>query len=500
MNMKKILCLLLAGMMLLGATACGTGDTDADDGGDNVTRAEDELVDPNYTCDLPELDYGNAPVKIIYAKATGREDELKESGDGGVVSQAVHERNVAVEEQLKVKLEFYDDGDGDSVATLVNRDIQSGLGDYDIVSDGTFRAVSPAVQGKYLNLSTLDYIDTSKHYWTQGYNDMVTFTEDEMQFLATGPIAISLFRYTYFTIYNKALFESNKIPDLYDTVMAKQWTLDYQYSISTDNYVDSDGDGKRSKGDSYGFVTGDTISTDPYPVAADVHLIVKEADTHELTFNSDAMGCMSDLVDKVQLLYNDASTYVFKGATEDDVPLNNIIQMFADGKTLMATVQFLKLETNFNELAAMSYGIAPIPKLTADQPAYCSYVQDQVTCFGISAVVGDETRQEMCAAVLEAMAYHSNLLVRPAYYDSALSLRYMQDPQSQTILNLIFESLSFDFSSSCCNMLSTYTRDLLRPIFSGSSSGMSTIKGWKTSINNGLKRINDRLYKLQSRQ
>jgi hypothetical protein len=497
--MKRILCLLLAGIMLLGATACGTGDAGTDPNEDAGTRAEDEGADPNYTCDLPELDYGNTPIKIIYAKATGREDEIKESGDGGVVSDAVHERNVAVEEQLKVKLEFYDDGTGNNVATLVDRDIKSGLGDYDIVTNGTYLSVSPAVQGSYLDLSKLDYIDTSKHYWTQGYNDMVTFTEDEMQFLATGPIAISLFRYTYFTIYNKKQFEASKIPDLYDTVMAKEWTLDYQYSISTNHYLDSDGDGKASRGDTYGFVTGDTISTDAYPVAGNVHLIVKEPDTHALTFNSDALVALSDLVDKVQLLYNDASTYVFKGSTEDDVPLNNIIEMFADGRSLMATVQFLKLESNFNELAAMSYGIAPIPKLLADQE-YHSYVQDQVTSFGISAVVGDEKRQEMCAAVLEAMAYHSNLLVRPAYYDSALSLRYMQDPQSQTILNLIFESLYFDFSSSCCNMLSTHTRDRLRPIFSGSSSGMSTIKAWKTPINNSLRRINDRLYKLQTKK
>lgn len=497
--MKKILCLLLAGIMLLGATACGTGDADTGDDRETVTRVESDDADPNYICDLPELDYGNEPVKIIYAKATGRDDEIKEAGDGGVVSEAVHERNVAVEEQLKVKLEFYDDGTGDQVSTLVNRDIQSGLGDYDIVVDGTFRAVSPAVQGKYLNLSNLEYINTSKHYWTQGYNDMVTFTEDNMQFLATGPIAISLFRYTYFTIYNKSLFEAKKIPDLYDTVMAKEWTLDYQYSISTNNYVDSDGDTKRSRGDSYGFVTGNTISTDAYPVAGNVQLIVKDPDTMQLMFNSDAMEPMANLVEKVQLLYNDASTYVFKTSAEDDIPLNNIIETFADRKVLMATVQFLKLETNFNELAAMSYGIAPMPMYSLEQKNYYSYVQDQVSSFGISAVVGDEKRQEMCAAVLEAMAYHSNLLVRPAYYDSALSLRYMQDPQSQTILNLIFESLSFDFSSSCCNMLSIYTRDLLRPIFSGTSSGTSTIKGWKTPINNGLKRTNDRLYKLQGR-
>ena len=103
----------------------------------------------------------------------------------------------------------------------------SSLGEYDIISNGTFRAIIPATEGKYVNLNALENIDMDKHYWTQGYNDMVTFTDSEMQFLASGSMSVSMFRYTFFTIYNKDLFNDYQLLDLYETVKQGAWTLDY---------------------------------------------------------------------------------------------------------------------------------------------------------------------------------------------------------------------------------------------------------------------------------
>lgn len=110
---------------------------------------------------------------------------------------------------------------------VFDNDIMSSLGEYDIISNGTFRAIIPATEGKYVNLNALENIDMDKHYWTQGYNDMVTFTDSEMQFLASGSMSVSMFRYTFFTIYNKDLFNDYQLLDLYETVKQGAWTLDY---------------------------------------------------------------------------------------------------------------------------------------------------------------------------------------------------------------------------------------------------------------------------------
>jgi hypothetical protein len=279
-------------------------------------------------------------------------------------------------------------------------------------------------------------------------------------------------------------------------VKAGEWTLDYQLSIAKDHYVDKDGDAKASEGDFYGFITGDTISVDPYMVASDIHMITKDPDTGDMIYNAAAVAELSDLCDKLHLLYQNESTYVYKGATYDDVPYNYIIDHFTDGNALMVTTMFLKMETNYDALAALSYGIAPMPKFDTLQESYYSYVQDQVSCFGISAVVGDTDRQEMLAAVLEAMAYHSYKLVRPAYYETALSERYMQDPESKEVLDMIFDTLYFDFSSTCSNVFtSCVIRDNLRPILSGLNNRpvTSTTKSWQRTVEKHLVSYNEKL-------
>lgn len=504
--MKRFLCLFLVLFMTLSLFACGStvDDPVATETTQKESGAEQVTDDPNYVCDLPsDLDYEGETVGILYINLFNKGTELVSEELGlGIVSDAVFERNLIVEEQLGITYEYYPETIVTRVAEVQALDIQSGLGDYDIVVNGTYLAVQPSLEGKYINLSDLDYIDTSKHYWTQGYNDMVTFTTDNMQFLASGPMAISMFRFMYLTLYNKTLLESYQIPDLYDTVMNGEWTMDYQYSVIKDHYVDKDGDSKSSTGDFFGFITDGIILMDPYMVSCDVAMIVKDPDTRELQYNAGAVKKLSDVVDKVQRLYNDESTYVYTPSDNgyDTVFTSHMMDHFAANNTLMATTLFLVMENNFGSIADMSYGIAPIPKFDTNQKDYHSYVQDQVSSFGISAVVSDLDRQEMLAAVLEAMAYHSYNLVRPAYYEVTLSERYMQDPQSNEILKLIFDSLKFDFSSSCSNIIpSLVIRDHLRPILTGKTNTVSSsTKSWARQVQKALDKYNESLDEIMS--
>ncbi len=497
--MKKLLCLLLAGLMLLSTVACGESSENGDgSAGEKQTNASNEKDTQNtdYVCDLPsDLNYGGETVNILFTDMAGKEDELVADDSGSIVSEAVHTRNVTVEEQLGVTLATFTKPDATQVVNAMKLDITSNTHEYDIVTNGTYLSVQPALEGYYVNLTPLQNINTAKHYWTQGYNDMVTFTDADMQFLASGPIAISMFRYMYLTIYNKQLFNDYQETDLYEVVKAGEWTLDYQYQVLADKYNDVDGVDGRSEDDFYGFVTGDTISVDPYMVSTGVQMIIKDAGTGELCYNSEAQDDLVAVCNAVQKLYNDQSTYVYKTATYDDVQHTNIINHFNNGLAMMATTLFLQMELNFEDLSQLTYGIAPIPKLTKEQKNYGSYVQDQVSSFGISAGVADPERREMLAAVLEAMAYHSYLIVRPAYYETALSERYMQDPQSNEVLDMIFNTLQFDFSSSCSNIItSCVIRDNLRPLLSGSKNTItSSTKNWGKVVNNKLRSYNDKL-------
>ena len=103
----RVASLLLAMLMLLSLAACGTGETPGGEGDENdsVTNAqtEAETPDPNYTLDLEEgLNY-DTEISILYVNMPGRTDELEcEKLGGGIISDAVYERNVAVEEMLGI--------------------------------------------------------------------------------------------------------------------------------------------------------------------------------------------------------------------------------------------------------------------------------------------------------------------------------------------------------------------------------------------------------------
>ncbi len=490
---KKLTALLLALLMLLPLAACGTGET-SDDSRELSTEASTEAVteDPNYICDLPaELNY-DTEVNYLYTEGFARGGELfSEELDGSVISDAVYERNVKVEDRLGVKLGFTGSEHDTVTASTIARLVKAGDTSIDIFVIGTYVCMTPVLAGHYLNLNAVENMDLTKHYWYQDYNEMMTFTSDDLQFVATSPTAISIFRQGYLTIFNRDLFRDHQIPDLYEAVDRGEWTLEYQHSLVKDVYVDNNGDSKANLGDFYGFVVGNVTDMDVYAVSSDIHLVERNEDG-VLYYNADSFERLVDMSEKVSALCNAPGTYLVNSYPDDfQVP----IEQFAESKTLMATTMFNDIETYLEFLASMNYGIAPLPKLNKEQKEYGTYIQDSFSSFGISASIDDEQRQAVVGAVMEAMSYYSYVLVRPAYYDSVMSLRFMNDPQSRAILDTMFESMSFDYVYA--TGLGSI-RDNLRAIISSPNPAIASgVQAWEKKVTSALRTQQKALERLQ---
>ena len=121
---KRMGCLLLAAVLLGSAVSCADGEIEEPT--EERTKAiADEAVteDPRYTCSLPDdLSFEGQTVNMILPAAEVHADEfICESLGGGVVSDAVYERNLAVENMLGLDLEFYEG----QVIVDVDRDIKA---------------------------------------------------------------------------------------------------------------------------------------------------------------------------------------------------------------------------------------------------------------------------------------------------------------------------------------------------------------------------------------
>ncbi|MCQ2430883.1 MAG: hypothetical protein MJ192_11205 [Clostridia bacterium] len=493
---SRSLSLILAALMLISLISCAESGDTPDDTSPQATEAGSEAAtdDPEYRCDLPDdLNFGTE-VNYLYTIAANRDDELVSEDYGlGVVSDSVYERNAAVSEKLGVDLAFTGRNSDIDTASAISGLVSAGDKSVDIFVIGTYSVLTPILAGHYLNLNGISNLDLSKLYWNQYYNEMMTFTSDNLQFAATSPTAISMFRDGYLTIFNRDKLAEYQIPDLYETVWNGDWTLEYQYGLIKDVYTDANGDGKRDIDDFFGFYVGNVTDMDVYAVSSDIHLAVRD-ENGDLLYNTDAFERLVDMGEKVSALCNAPGTYLVNSFNEGfDVP----IEKFTQKKALMATTMFGLVERNIEYLADISYGIAPIPKLTKEQAHYGTYIQDQVSCFGISASIGDEDRQAVLGAVMEAMSYYSYVIVRPAYYDVALSLRFMQDPQSKAILDTMFESISFDYvyATSLGGV-----RDSMRSVISSTKPAIaSQEKKWQKLVENALKSQQRSLDKLKNK-
>ena len=491
--LRKSVALVLAALALLSMFACNPDNNTGDTTGSVTTAPPTESVDPNYVHELPSnLNFNNTEVNLFYVNTQDRADELvSESIGGGVVSDAVYERNLAVEEQLGVKFLFEsEDTDTKAIETFANR-AYAGDTSIDIVSVGTYVCMTPALAGHYLNLNDIDHINLEKHYWNQDYNEMMTFTENDLQFVATCPAAISMFRRGYLTIFNRDLFEDHHLPNLYEVVKKGDWTLEYQYNLIKDIYVDKNGNSQRDLGDTYGMMLTSLIDVDCYPVASDIHLVTTNVDG-DLVYNADAYNRLVEMSEQVSQLCNANGTHLI------NVNVNGTSmtphEQFCEQNVLMVTTMFGNMETSLESLAAINYGIAPMPKLTKNQTKYGTYIQDQVSCFGISSAIVDEDRQAVLGAVLESLAYHSYNIIRPAYYNSTLSLRFMKDPESAAILDTMFESISFDFvyATGLADV-----RDSMRSVISSARPNVaSQASAWKRKIEFALRQQKKDLDKL----
>ena len=491
--LKKSVALVLAALALLSMFACNPDDHTGDTTSAITTAPPTESTDPNYVHELPSnLDFNDTEINFFYVNMRDRGDELvSESIGGGVVSDAVYERNLAVEEQLGVKFLFEsEDDDHKAVETFANR-AYAGDTSIDIVSIGTYVCMTPILAGHYLNLNDVEHINLDKHYWNQEYNEMMTFTDSNLQFVATSPAAISLFRRAYLTIFNRDLFEDHHLPNLYEVVKKGDWTLEYQYNLIKDIYVDKNGNSQRDLGDTYGLMVTSLIDMDCYLVASDIRLVTTNEEG-DLVYNADDYVRLVEMSEQVSQLCNSYGTYLI------NVNVNGTsltpTEQFCEENVLMATTIFGNMETLLESLAAINYGIVPMPKLTKTQSEYGTYIQDMVSCFGISSAIVDEDRQAILGAVLESLSYHSYNIIRPAYYNSTLSLRFMKDPESAAILDTMFETISFDFTSS---ISPASIRGDMRSILSSSRPNLaSQATTWKRKIEYALRQQKKNLDKL----
>jgi hypothetical protein len=314
------------------------------------------------------------------------------------------------------------------------------------------------------------------------------------QYTATGDIALSTYRFTFVTLFNKDEFDNSSVPYLYEAVSNEEWTLDYQASLAKNFYRDINGSGKKDEGDFFGLITCPGICTDPYWASCDLSVVEKDADGYyEYVVD---IAQLSDVMDKILNLYYDCGGTNLYLPEADNVEQDKIRNLFAKGECAMTTLRLVAVEQGDVRNMAQQYGIVPIPKYSTDQKGYRSQMHDQFTVFAIPSSAA-QNRLEMLGATLEVMASESARTVKPAYYEIAVKRKYMSDPVAWEMLDLIFANVKVDPGLIYTNSLEKPLQTLRDISVSKQNTVSSSYEKMRSKAKKSLAKLNSKLEDLE---
>ncbi len=498
MRKTRALCAALACLMLAGSfTACGETNEEPV-ATETPTAAVTELAsETEVTDDLPDtLDYGEDEVVILSTDREGwTSGEIAvERMNGDLVNDTVFERNKYVEERLNIRFNSIRENTDDChvVVNKVSTSVKAGTHEYDLLGTACYSAVNESLNGTFADLRQTEYIDFEKPYWSQGFNEVVEYKG--AQFGVTGALLLSLYRFSFATVFNKDLFTDAGIPFLYEDVKNGTWTLDRQIELTPIFHRDNGNGTQDKEGDIYGFISNSHLSTDPYWSSCMVNILRKNADgDYEFVFDS---AKLHDVAEKVLRLYYETDDSMFNcltvGQNEEQ---DHIRDMFADGAGAMATVRIMALESENMRNMEQKYGVVPLPKYDEQQTGYRTLMHDQFTIMCVPTTVG-ETRLDEMGAVLEAMGSISLKTLRPAYYETTLRTKIAQDPESAEMLDLVIDNIYIDAGIIYTSALSAFHDKFRVIIGSGKNTVVSDYKSVSNSAKRALTKMTKKLDKL----
>ncbi|MBQ9152095.1 MAG: hypothetical protein IJX72_07570, partial [Clostridia bacterium] len=246
--LKKLLCVLLASLMLVGTLAsCGTtnepsqGTSAQTQAGTVVEEATRESLDvPTTRYDGTELCFLTRDESEWSTLEIFAENQTSESDN---INNAVFERNDRILQDYGVTILELKKATGEHHGAVTN-EVSAPTGDFQAIITNTSGSASFASNGYLwdLNSDAVEYLDFTKSWWDGNMAEGMSI--NDRLYFATGDLLTSDNDATFVIMFNKQLVLDCKIPDLYALVENGQWTMDKFYEFEQLAKQDNNGDGK----------------------------------------------------------------------------------------------------------------------------------------------------------------------------------------------------------------------------------------------------------------
>ncbi len=425
--MLKKSTLLLALLLLWQTTGCGRTETPETSSVETETEAMTETEPAETEPVRPTYDFGGANYTILQRTDTMYEFVAELNGE--IVGDSVYERNLAVTEGYNINLATREvNGDWDNRNTFIStieQAVLAGEDSYQLIAGYNGYITTLITSGYLLDMYTTG-IDFSTPWWCAGFNDNVEIA-DRLYF-CLGDASLTMWDGMEVVFFNKKLAGDYGITSPYTRVADNTWLFDTMRADSALVSADLNGDNVQDAQDLWGTIFynvrdipvyfGSAYCSfdengEPYLSLYDEHIVAVFERAQDFLNTSGEAKQFSP--DEDQLIFSSDRALYFQGP--------------------------LRYATLFRDNTS-DFGIVPFPKYSAEQNRYYTTVIDSLSVFTVPSVAADPA---FCGTVLDGLCAYSLEMVVPAYYEKALKSKYARDMESEEMLNLVKESVWFDF-------------------------------------------------------
>ncbi len=450
MKSRRVCCLIIAAMLMLSAISCSSqsnvnsnseNNSDVNESSMSESLSEEisettESFDPG----LPEKDFGGETFTILTKSVAsygewGETSIYTEELSGDVLNDAVYNRNAAVEDQFNIKIAQYESSNPSADVTA---SVMAGDGAYDVVMPPLDAVGGMISNGHLLDLKEIEYINLEKPWWDQRSVEDLSIANK--LYMVSGDISTLNNDATWCTMINLEVLNNYGLESPYELVRQNQWTYPKFYELCQNVSQDLDGDSEYTYNDLIANLTQNENAT-AMLIGAGIHLVDKDSNdipVYNLPSNERAYS----VLETISQIMNDKVCTINYHVGCPEFHLTTT-KMFEENRglfwitNLQMVIRLREMETDF--------GIAPVPKFDESQENYSNVVWfvGSYTC--VPKTTND---LERTGIILEAMAAKSREILRPAYYEVALSYKYLRDTDSIEMLDLVIGNRTYELAQA----------------------------------------------------
>ena len=419
---KKMLALLLAGLMLLPTMACAKGGDGTETKDPNATDAVTE-EDTGYKPDIEKKNY-NTEFNVIGTHTIMRWITPAEDSKGDAFEDTLHERALRLKEQLGVELVKIQSSDYE-YTTEVIKNVQAGDATYQMVAAHCHIGVANLMSsGAMYDISKLESVNLEAPYWSLDFMEGLTINDEYV--IGYNDFCLA---HASCIVFNKDLMAEFNLKAPYDDVNNNTWTMEKMRTLASTVSKDN-GDNVWDDKDVYGISGWGWTDLISLAVGSDVRMVDKDEDGEYVVAYERNSEKTLNVLTKINDIYQGVYAYFSTpGTSRGGADLD-----FGSGQSLIYLTMTADLPSLRGE--SVRFGILPNPKFDEAQANYRSFSWNGVLM--IPSVFENED-PSMVSDTTEMLAYYT-APVKTAFYEDLLGTKLAESPEDAAMLNVVWDT------------------------------------------------------------